>query len=67
MPGGIQPDVVSGSVNTQMWDNIQSALTMKFQNHPRAQAPDFASFKKCRHIPESFQFKYSGRLGYDTM
>ena len=46
MPGGIQLDVVSGSVNTQMWDNIQSALTVEFHLHPRVQAPDFAPLKK---------------------
>jgi hypothetical protein len=57
MPGGIQPDVVSGSVNTQMWDNIQSALTEKFHSHPRVQAPDFAPLKKPIHISESSSVK----------
>jgi hypothetical protein len=65
MPGGIQPDVISGSVNTQMWDNIQSALTVKFHSHPRVQAPDFAPLKKRRHISESLQCKRSGRLSDD--
>lgn len=67
MPGGIQPNVVSGSVNTQMWDNIQSALTVKYHSHPRAQAQRCTSFKKCKHTYKNFQFKYSGRLGYDSV
>jgi hypothetical protein len=63
MPRGIQPDVVSGSVNTQMWDDINSAMAVKFHSHPRVQAPDLAPLKKWRHISERFQFKTFGRLG----
>ena len=33
-----------------MWDNSQSALTVKFRSHPRVQAQDFAPLKKWRHF-----------------
>ena len=45
MPRGIQLDVVSGSVNIQIWDNIQGVLTVKLHSHPRVQTPDFAPLK----------------------
>jgi hypothetical protein len=67
MPGGIQLEFVSASVNTQTYDNIQSALTVKFHSHARVQALDFAPLRIWRHICESFQFKTACRLVEDIV
>ena len=47
-PVGFKLEAVSGSVNTQMWDNTQSALTVRFQCHARVQAPGFRSLEEVK-------------------